>query len=120
MKPRILVVDDEDPIRNVLNMSLAHLGYQVDLAASGEEALEKLQDNLDIDLVILDMLMPKMTGDQVFFKMKEIKENINVLVVSGYSSEEAVQSILDNGGKGFLQKPFTIDQLSEEIRVCLD
>ncbi len=116
---KILVVDDEDPVRNVISMSLKHLGFEVELANSGIQAIEKFNEFSDYDLVILDMLMPKMSGDQAFFKLKEINPNIKVLVISGYSSEESVQKILDNGGKGFLHKPFTIEELEEKIKLCL-
>ncbi|MCB0355329.1 MAG: response regulator, partial [Bdellovibrionales bacterium] len=117
---RVLVVDDEDPVRNVLYVSLQHLGYQVEIAASGAEALEKVSSSRSpFDLVILDMLMPHLAGDQVFFKLKDLDPRIRVLVISGYSSEEAVQRILDNGGKGFIQKPFTIEDLSKKVRECL-
>ena len=118
---RVLVVDDEDPVRNVLCVSLAHLGYDVEIACSGMEALDKMTKSEEpFDLVILDMLMPKLSGDEVFFKLKEINPNIRVLVISGYTSEESVQRILENGGKGFIQKPFTIDDLSRKVRACLD
>jgi len=119
-KEKVLVVDDEDPVRNVLYMSLVHLGYNVEIAASGAEAIEKVTgQRKHYDLVILDMLMPNLSGDQVFFKLQERHKNINVLVISGYSSEGSVQRILDSGGKGFLQKPFTIEELAEKVRECL-
>jgi two-component system, cell cycle sensor histidine kinase and response regulator CckA len=100
----ILIVDDEDPVRNVLCVSLIHLGYNVDIAASGSEAIQKFRDKgCDYDLIILDMLMPGFSGDEVFFQLKEIRSEVRVLVISGYSSESAVQKILDNGGLGFIQ-----------------
>ncbi len=118
---RILIVDDEDPVRNVLCVSLAHLGYTVDIASSGAEAIDKIRESREpFDLVILDMLMPHLPGDEVFFRMKELHPDIRVLVISGYTSEEAVQRILENGGKGFIQKPFTIEDLSKKVRSCLD
>ena len=118
---RVLIVDDEDPVRNVLCVSLTHLGYEVEVASSGAEALDKLVQSDDgFDLVILDMLMPKLPGDEVFFRLREIVPDLKVLVISGYTSEEAVQRILDHGGKGFIQKPFTIEELSKKVRACLD
>ncbi|NLF25870.1 MAG: response regulator, partial [Deltaproteobacteria bacterium] len=118
---KVLVVDDEDPVRNVLSLSLLHLGYQVELAASGREALDKFASTAgSFDLVILDMLMPHISGDEVFFRMREINPKVRVLIISGYSSEEAVQRILQNGGKGFMQKPFTIEELSRKVRECLE
>ena len=117
---RILIVDDEDPVRNVLCVSLKHLGYAVSVARSGGEALEMLlEDPEAYDLVIVDMLMPELSGDETYFRMREINPSIRALVISGYSSEESVHRILNNGGKGFIQKPFTIEQLSAKVRECL-
>lgn len=117
----VLVVDDEDPVRNVLSVSLLHLGYQVEIASSGQEALEKFSAKPQgYDLIILDMLMPVYSGEEVFFKLQEIDKEVKVLVISGYTSETSVKRILDNGGLGFIQKPFTIEQLSQKVRSCLD
>ena len=118
---RVLVVDDEDPVRDVLSLSLMHLGYQVEIAGSGTEALHKFSSAKDsFDLVILDMLMPNVSGDEVFFRMREMNPSVRVLIISGYSSENAVQRILASGGKGFIQKPFTIEELSRKVRQCLE
>jgi len=117
---RILVVDDEYPVRNVLSVSLQHLGYTVEVAASGAEALEKFGTLERVDLVLLDMLMPNLSGEEVFFKLKEIDPAVPVLVISGFTSERSVHHILDHGGRGFLPKPFTIEDLSRKVRECLD
>jgi CheY-like chemotaxis protein len=120
-KGHILVVDDEDAVRDVLAMSLRHLGYDVDTAASGDEAIKKVCNaEPQFDLVILDMLMPKMSGDETFFRISDIQPGIRVLAVSGYTSEESVQRILRNGGKGFLQKPFTIEELAKNVKAALE
>ena len=120
-KERILVVDDEYPVRNVLSLSLEHLGYEVEIASSGAEALEKYgSEGQRFDLVILDMLMPNLSGDETFFRLKQIDPEVRVLVISGYTSEEVVQNILDNGGRGFVQKPFTINELAKRVRECFD
>ena len=117
----ILVVDDEDPVRNVLSVSLLHLGYRVDVASSGKEAIEKfVERNGDYDLVLLDMLMPGYSGDEVFLKFKEIDPDVKVLAISGFTSESSIQRIMDNGGMGFIQKPFTIEELSTRVRQCFD
>lgn len=117
---RILVVDDEYPVRNVLSLSLEHLGYKVEIASSGVEAIEKFSGELkDFDLVILDMLMPNLSGEEVFFRLQELHPDVRVLVISGYSSEDAVKNILEHGGRDFIQKPFTIGELSKKVRECL-
>lgn len=118
---RILVVDDEYPVRNVLAMSLEHLGYQVTSVASGIEAIELYSTSKDgYDLVILDMLMPELTGEKVFFRLREIDPGARVLIISGFSSQQLVLKILREGGKGFIQKPFTISELSKQVRECLE
>ena len=120
-RERILVVDDETPVRNVLCLSLQHLGYQVEVASSGREGVDKyVRDRDGFDLVILDMLMPQLSGSEVFFELKEYDPQVKVLLVSGFSSESAVENIIAHGGLGFLQKPFTIEELSARVRSCLD
>jgi CheY-like chemotaxis protein len=117
---RILVVDDEYAVRNVLGLSLSHLGYSVETAGSGLEALEKYHSaDGDYALVILDLLMPGMSGEELFNRLKSLNSGIRVLVVSGFSSEEVVHRILQQGGVDFIQKPFAIDILSRKVRGCL-
>ncbi|NMC61614.1 MAG: response regulator, partial [SAR324 cluster bacterium] len=116
---RVLIVDDEHPVRNVLSISLEHLGYSVEAVASGPEAINLLKgDPKAFDLIILDMLMPQMSGKDVFCQLKELNPDIKVLAISGFTSEESIRYILDHGGKGFIQKPFTIEDLSKKVRAC--
>jgi CheY-like chemotaxis protein len=118
---RILVIDDEDAVRNVLGLSLTHLGYEVETASSGREGLEKYQEARGaIRLVILDLLMPGLSGEDVFYRLREINPDQRVLIVSGFSSEHVVQRILHDGGRDFIQKPFSIEVLSEKVRGCLN
>jgi CheY-like chemotaxis protein len=117
----ILVVDDESAIRSVLSMSLEHLGYQVEIASGGVIALEKYAKLPGhYQLVILDMLMPHLSGDKVFHKLREINSGIKVLIMSGYSSEGSVKAILEAGATSFIQKPFTIEELAHKVRETLD
>jgi signal transduction histidine kinase/CheY-like chemotaxis protein len=117
---RILVCDDEQSVRNVLGLSLRRLGYEVELASSGSEAISKyIAAGSRYDLVILDMVMPELSGREVFFRLKEIDPGVRVLICSGFASEQAIQDILSNGGKGLIQKPFDVESLAEKIRECL-
>ena len=117
---RILVIDDEETVRIVVQRSLEHLGYHVDAACNGREALEYFGDKLDnYDLIILDMMMPFMSGDEVFFRLKEIKSDIAVLIASGYASDVRTKEVLNAGAKGFIQKPFAVEELAAEVRHCL-
>lgn len=117
---RILVVDDEYAVRNVLGLSLSHLGYTVETAESGLEAIEKFSSGgQPFELVILDLLMPGLSGEEVFLRLKEMRGDVRVLIVSGFSSEGTVERILSVGGRDFIQKPFSIDVLARKVRGCL-
>jgi CheY-like chemotaxis protein len=112
----ILLVDDEEMVRDVGAQLLEHLGHRVITAASGQEALERYRQNDgEIDLVILDMIMPGMSGGAVFDRLKEIDPEVRVILSSGYSIDGDAQAILDRGCHGFLQKPFSIERLSRTL-----
>lgn len=120
LKKKILVVDDEDAVRLVLQRSLEILGYEVVVAENGNEALKKYEVNPEsFSLVIMDMIMPIMPGDELFFLLKGLNPEVNILISSGYSSDGKTQHLLKNGAKGFIQKPFAIDELSEEVKRVL-
>lgn len=117
---KILVVDDEDSVRNVVCMSLEHVGYEVVAASSGQEALDEYSSaNFDYDLLIIDMLMPGLSGEETFRELKALNPNVKALFISGYTSEASVDNVLSSGGLGFLQKPFTIEQLTKKVVECL-
>jgi len=119
-KGTILFVDDEEMVLNVGSKILKKLGFDVLEAISGKEAVEVYTENKDrIDMVLLDMIMPKMSGDAVYDKMKEIDPNVKVLLSSGYSLEGLATYILNRGCDGFIQKPFTLNELSEKIAEIL-
>ena len=118
---RVLVVDDEGPVRSVIALTLERSGYEVVAAGGGAEALEMFsQANGTFDLVVLDMIMPHVSGEEVFFQLKEINPNIRVLIASAYASEAAVNRILEHGGRGYIQKPFSMEELTQKVRECLD
>ncbi len=112
----ILLVDDETIVREVNDEIISALGYQVLNASNGKQALEIYQERGDeIDLVILDMIMPEMNGAEVFAKLREINPKIKVLLASGYSVEGQASKIMAQGCNGFIQKPFTLELLSTKI-----
>ena len=95
---------------------LKTLGYEVLLARSGKEAIEIYTDNQDrVDMLILDMIMPGMGGGEAYDRMKEINPDIKVLLSSGYSMAGQATEILKRGCNGFIQKPFSVNELSEKI-----
>lgn len=117
----ILLVDDEQMIVDVGQQLLEHLGYSVQTAGSGQEAIELLTDNhKNIDLVILDLIMPEMGGGETFDALREIAPDMRVLLSSGYALEGEASEILARGCNGFIQKPFTINDLSDKVRSVLD
>jgi PAS domain S-box-containing protein len=119
-KGTILFVDDEERVLNIGTKILEKLGFDVLEARSGKEAVEVYKENKDrIDMVLLDMIMPEMNGKAVYEKMKEIDPNVKVLLSSGYSIEGLATEILDRGCDGFIQKPFTLSELSERVTEIL-
>ncbi len=117
----ILVVDDEEIMRSFLEQALESHGYKVLLAKNGLEGVEVFKQNKDkINLIILDMLMPKMSGSEALNKMQEIDPNIKVIIASGYSDEEKLNAIKSMDIAGFIQKPFKLKDLLSRIRTILD
>jgi CheY-like chemotaxis protein len=117
----ILIVDDQETIWDFLIEALQNLGYSVLLAENGIDAVEIYKNNPgQIDLVLLDMVMPKMGGHKTFYQIKSADSDANILLSSGYVSEEEVNDLLARGARGFLAKPHRIAQLTKEIRRILD
>ena len=117
----VLLVDDEDRIVDIGEKSLNFMGYKVLIARNGKEAVEFYKKNpAGIDIVILDMIMPEMGGGEVYDRLKEINPHVKVLLSSGYSINGEATEILDRGCNGFVQKPFSMKELSQRIREILD
>ena len=117
----ILLVDDEEMITNVGKMLLEKLGYAVFIARNGGEALRIYREKQkEIELVVLDMIMPNMNGGETFERLKEIDPGVKVLLSSGYSLDGQAKDILAKGCKGFIQKPFDIVKFSRKIREAIE
>jgi len=116
----VLIVDDEKLVIDVGSQMLSKLGYQVLVANNGDEAIEIYRTRQDsIKLVILDMIMPKMSGSETFDRLKAIDTNVCVLLSSGYSINGEATAIMKKGCHGFIQKPFNLEQLSQKVRTVL-
>ena len=116
----ILLVDDEEAVLEVGEKLLKVMGYHVLTAREGREAIDVYKKHREtVDLVLLDIIMPNMKGGEVFDCLKEINPDIKVLLSSGYSIDGEASKILERGGKGFIQKPFHLERLSETIRAIL-
>ena len=117
----ILMVDDEAYILDVGQLMLQGLGYSVITAENGQSAIDIYSElSNEIDLVILDLVMPDMGGEIVYEKIKTIRPDVKVLFASGHYVGDQAQILLQTGINAFLQKPFNIRQLSTQIRQILD
>gem|GEM_PF-3881769 len=113
----ILVVDDEDVIRDLCRRILTRDGYQVHLAADGEEAVTLFQTHMhEIALVILDIIMPGLDGGEVFRRISAIKPDIRVIVLTGFGPSEITHRILSEGPHHFISKPFLPEDLLNAVR----
>lgn len=113
-KRSILVVDDEPGMRALFTFMLGAKGYAVETAADGEEAIESVQSR-SFDLVFLDIRMPYMDGVQVFRELRKHRPQIAVIMMTGYAVEAQLEQALHEGAKGFIRKPFTVDELLGSI-----
>ena len=106
---------------DVGKLLLEHLGYKVLIVRSGREAVEiYVKNNDEIDMVILDLIMPGMGGSETFDAFKEVNSDIKVLLSSGYSIDSQASEILKRGCSGFIQKPFNATELSQKGREMVD
>ncbi|MEW6080047.1 MAG: response regulator [Thermodesulfobacteriota bacterium] len=112
----ILVVDDEEMVLKSCERLLKRLNYHVLTAQNGLAAMDIYRERgQNVDLVMLDMLMPEMSGGVIFERLKEMNPDIKVLLSSGYSLNEQARDILSRGCRGFIQKPFDVGELSKKI-----
>jgi PAS domain S-box-containing protein len=117
----ILLVEDEDLVIQVGQALLERLGYRVIVAKDGKKAVDTIEKKGDeIDLVILDLIMPEMGGDKAFDLIREIQPAMPVILSSGYSINDQATAIMQRGCNDFIQKPFTISALSQKVRKILD
>jgi CheY-like chemotaxis protein len=117
----LLIVDDQETVWDFLIEALQNLGYSVLLAENGEDAVAIYRDNpSQIDLVLLDMVMPRLGGHGTFYQIRAIDPDAKILLSSGFVQEGAVQDLLDNGAAGFIAKPHRLPKLTRAIRDVLD
>ena len=115
---KILIVDDDADIREVLNIQLKSAGYQVFQAANGKEAVDIVSENRDIDLVILDVMMPEMSGVEACTEIRRIS-SVPVLFLTAKSKESDKEEAYDNGGDDYLVKPFSRAELMMKVKSLL-
>jgi CheY-like chemotaxis protein len=116
----ILLVDDEEYIRVTGSQMLEELGYSVRCASNGKEAVDLFRGHKDsIDLVILDVIMPEMSGIEAFHQLKRINENCPVILCSGFTRDEDLVDLKNAGLFGIIRKPFDLSVLKREIDMAL-
>ena len=117
----VLFVDDEEIVVGVGKQMLEKLGFSVLTAKNGVEALDVYKNNQnDIDIIILDMIMPDMGAADTYVELQSINPVIKVLLSSGYGTDHQTRELLSLGCSGFIQKPFNLSKLSQNVRTILD
>lgn len=117
----VLLVDDEEGVRNVAEAMLECIGFEVLTASNGHEALEVLKENRQrINCVMLDLTMPGISGFETFGEMQKIVPNIKVIITSGYNEKDVSDRTIMNDLAGFIQKPYSIKMLSKQLSEVLD
>ncbi|OPY02278.1 MAG: Blue-light-activated protein [Syntrophorhabdus sp. PtaB.Bin047] len=116
----ILLVDDERAVLTVSKAMIESLGYTVYAVGKGEEAISLYErKKASIDLIVLDMIMPGLSGGETFDRIREVDPEARVILSSGYSLNEQARRIMEKGCRGFVQKPFTIADISRKLREVL-
>jgi CheY-like chemotaxis protein len=117
----VMLVEDDEMVAIVAQMMLEKLDFRVLIANSGAEAL-KLAGKTDvcIDVVLLDMVLPDMDGDEVFSRLTKKCPQLKVIVCSGFADEDAAQKMMDSGACGFIRKPYTRASLSSELNQVMN
>ena len=116
-----LVVDDEKQVLSTIEIMLKNRGFQLYSAFSGSSAIKLYKKNKkEIDIVVLDMIMPEMDGARTYLLLKEINPDIKVLFSSGYSMEAQIQELFNYGGVDFIQKPFSSNELLNKINELIN
>ena len=115
---RILVVDDQESMREMLADLLDLMGLTVSTVGSGAEALRLLEDQ-EVDLVITDLNMPQMDGMELMKQVKAAHPGLPVIVITGYGTFNTEKQVLSNGADGYIPKPCTINRVQETVTAAL-
>jgi len=116
-----LIVDDEECVLKVAGQMIQRTGLEILTARDGVEALEVYRKHRgDIVLVLLDMTMPRMDGEETFRELRALNPEVRVILASGYNEQDATNRFVDKGLAGFIQKPFTLQNLEQMIHAALE
>ena len=117
----ILVVEDEEMLRGLVREVLTRSGYTVLEAADGEEGIAQyIKSRSSIDLVLLDLGLPKRSGDSVFTELKKMNPDVRVVFSTGYVKKEKSSELRELGALGVVHKPYAVDELMSVVRASLD
>lgn len=115
---KLLVIDDEEEVRDMLSFALSQSRFQVQTASSGEEALEHVRRE-SFDLVITDLKMPGMDGVSTTKALRALRPELQVIIISGFMPADGVAACLASGASGFLHKPFDLKDLEALVQQTL-
>jgi PAS domain S-box-containing protein len=116
----VLLVDDEESVRNVAGRMLERCGFKVIRAGDGREAVERFRTQAaEIVCVLLDLAMPRMDGEETFRELRRIKPDVRVVLATGYSDQEIAERFCSAGLAGFIEKPYRVEALSAKLRAVL-
>jgi len=119
MKPRVLIVDDEDSIRKLLKSRLERENCEVQTAANAAEAESQFTKGSEFAVMVTDLKMPGKDGFQLLTWAKEKQSNVRVIVITGHGEKEAAVQSLRKGAQDYLEKPFDMDELSHSVKRCI-
>lgn len=116
---RVLVVDDEESIRSFLQRVLEYAGYETIVASSASEAIELFTDRGGCDLLLTDLIMPHITGDELARRLRQLRPDLKVLYLTGYSETLFSKKSMLWDGEAFLEKPCSIEAISQAVALLL-
>jgi CheY-like chemotaxis protein len=120
-KGTVLVVEDEKQVRVLAQQALEISGYKVFFAEDGIQAVSLYQEiGNEIDLVILDMIMPKMGGWECFHKLKEINPEVKILIMTGYTTDGSAHDFYKEGALGIIEKPFDLEEFTQYVSKAIN
>lgn len=111
----VLIVDDEEIMRNLGRDILEKCGYSIVAVENGKKGIEQYRNIEDLKFVLLDIVMPELGGKETFFELKKIKDNIPIVITSGFREDERVKELLEAGASEFLKKPYTLKDLIQIV-----
>lgn len=118
---KVLVIDDERNIRELIEEILSESGYQVVTAKNGQEGIDIfIKERGQFDLAILDIIMPELDGKACFFEIKKVNPHIKVLLTSGFSKSNVKDELIKQGADAYISKPFNIDAFLKIVQRILE